>query len=299
MRPGRIHLRIWLLACMGCLMLWMTPAQASWEAYQQAGEAASSRGDYRTARRMFLAAVREARHFGPQDPRLDISLNKLALLRTARGAPGKGGGHTQRVAGRKARKTSVARRGRQRPPSRMVLRRAKSGRQQHALLPAHHGERRKGTRTSLARQEHRTKRPRVLLRRARPTRRVVLPVRRGKRLENRRQRSLRREPRFTKPHVALRRPARHGRAAPPVRRSRRYEAIRTPRLQRGPTLQRPRSTLRRAGPQRPGRPPGTARPGLRRKGARSARRAMLLAPYATPALSTTALHPLLATDLVA
>ena len=294
-----IHLRIWLLACMGCLMLWRTPAQASWEAYQQAGEAASSRGDYGTARRMFLAAVREARHFGLQDPRLDISLNKLALLRMARGAHSKGGGHTQRVAGRKARKTSVARRGRQRPSSHMVLRRARSGRQQHALLPAHPGERRTGTRTSLARQERRTKRPRALLRRARPTRRVVLPVRRGKRLESRRQRSLRQEQQFTKPQVALRRPARHGRAAPPVRRSRRHEAIRTPRLQRGHTLQRPRTTLRRARPQRPGRPPLAARPGLRRKGARAARRAMLLAPYATPTLSPTALHPWLATALVA
>src|SRR5712692_10224518 len=102
-----IHLRIGLLACMWCLMVWMTPAQASWEAYQQAGEAAYSRGDYGTAQRMFLAAVREARRFGPQDPRLDISLNKLALLRVARGAHGKAGGRAQRVAGKNhtARKT--------------------------------------------------------------------------------------------------------------------------------------------------------------------------------------------------
>ena len=117
MRRGMMHPRIWLWACMWCLIVWTAPARASWEAYQQAGEAAYSRGDYGTAQRMFLAAVREARYFGPQDPRLDISLNKLALLREARGAPGKGRGHTQRFAGRKARKTSVARRGRQRPPS--------------------------------------------------------------------------------------------------------------------------------------------------------------------------------------
>lgn len=292
-------LRIWLLACMWCLMVWTTPARASWEAYQQAGEAAYSRGDYGAAQRMFLAAVREARHFGPQDPRLDISLSKLALLRVARGAHGKGGGHTHRVARRKVRQTRVARHGRQRQPSRMVLRRARSGHQHHALLPAHPGERRKGTRTSLARQERRTKRPRALLRRARPTRRVRLPVRRGQRQESRRQRSLRQEPQFIKPRVALRRPARHGRAAPPVRPGRRRTAIRPPRLPQGRTLQRPRTTLRRVGPQHPGRPPLAARPGIRRKGARSARRAMLFAPYAAPDLLTTALRPLLATDLVA
>ena len=76
-----MHPRVWLLVCMGWCMVWTLPAQASWEEYQQAGEAAYNRGDYATARRMFLAAVREARNFGPQDPRLDISLNKLELLR--------------------------------------------------------------------------------------------------------------------------------------------------------------------------------------------------------------------------
>src|SRR5262245_63641780 len=80
-----IHPRIWLLMCMGWCMVWTLPALASWEAYQQAGEAAYNRGRYAEAERMFLAAVREARHFGPQDPRLDISLNKLELLRVTRG----------------------------------------------------------------------------------------------------------------------------------------------------------------------------------------------------------------------
>src|SRR5262245_37509843 len=80
------HPRVWLLVCMGWCMVWTLPAQASWEEYQQAGEAAYERGDYATAQRMFLAAVREARNFGPQDPRLDISLNKLELLRVTRGA---------------------------------------------------------------------------------------------------------------------------------------------------------------------------------------------------------------------
>ena len=81
-------------------MVW-TPAQASWEEYQQAGEAAYDRGDYATARRMFLAAVREARHFGPEDPRLDISLNKLTLLRVAHSADSQADVRTQRVTKRK------------------------------------------------------------------------------------------------------------------------------------------------------------------------------------------------------
>src|SRR5215470_10937869 len=91
-----LHPRLWLLVCIGWGMVWTAPAQASWEAYQQAGEAAYNRGDYATAQRMFLAAVREARYFGPQDPRLDISLNKLALLRVAQSARSKAGVHARR-----------------------------------------------------------------------------------------------------------------------------------------------------------------------------------------------------------
>src|SRR5947208_3291943 len=125
MRPGMMHPRIWLLACMWCLIVWTTPVRASWEAYQQAGEAAYSRGDYGAAQRMFLAAVREARRFGPQDPRLDISLSKLALLRVARGAHSRAGVRAQRVIRSKppARQPGAARLGRQRQPARTVLRR--------------------------------------------------------------------------------------------------------------------------------------------------------------------------------
>lgn len=82
MRRVRAHPSVWLLAW--CLMWWAAPVQASWEAYQRAGEAAYNRGDYTEAERLLLAAVREARHLGPDDPRLDISLNKLALLRIVR-----------------------------------------------------------------------------------------------------------------------------------------------------------------------------------------------------------------------
>src|SRR5215510_5888757 len=134
-RVGMMHPRVWLLACIGWCMVWTLPAQASWEAYQQAGEAAYKRGDYATARRMFLAAVREARHFGPQDPRLDISLNQLAILRVARSTHSKAGTHPQRATRKKShtRKPGLERHGHQRRAARPGLRHARSGRQHHAL----------------------------------------------------------------------------------------------------------------------------------------------------------------------
>ncbi len=204
-----IHPRVWLLVCIGWYMVWTLPAQASWEAYQQAGEAAYNRGDYATAQRMFLAAVRAARHFGPQDPRLDISLNKLALLRVARGVHSKAAVHTQRATRRKShtRKPGLVRRGHRRHAARPGLRHARLGRQHHALHSARPGERRTGTRTTVARSAHRAKRPRATLHRARPTRHV----------------------------------------APPVRHGKRREAIRMPRRQRGHTLQRSRTTHRHPG----------------------------------------------------
>jgi hypothetical protein len=210
-RVGMMHLRLWLLACMGWCMVWTLPAQASWEAYQQAGEAAYNRGDYATARRMFLAAVREARHFGPQDPRLDISLHKLALLRVAGSAHSKAGVRTQRVTRRKShfRKPGMGRRGHRRQPARPGLRQARPGRQQHASLSARPGERRQGTRTTVARPAHRARRP--TLHRTRLARHVAPPRRHGKRRDALRVPHLQRE---------------------------------TPRRQRSHTLQRPRTTHR-------------------------------------------------------
>jgi hypothetical protein len=204
-----MHPRIWLLAWMGWCVVWMLPAQASWEAYQEAGEAAYSRGDYATAQRMFLAAVREARHFGPQDPRLDISLNKLVLLRVARSAHRKAVVHARRVTRSKshARKPGITRRSHQRHAARSVRRHTRSGRQRHALRSARPGERHKATRTTLTRQEHRAKRPRAILNRANPVRR----------------------------------------AAPPVRHAKRRATIRTPRRQRDHTLQRSHTTRHHAG----------------------------------------------------
>ena len=170
-----MHPRVWLLVCVGWCMVWTLPAQASWEEYQQAGEAAYDRGDYATARRMFLAAVREARHFGPEDPRLDISLNKLMLLRVAHSADSQADVRTQRVTGRKShtRKSGLVHRGHQRQTVHPGPRHARPGRQHHALQSTRPGERRQGTRTTLARPAHR----------ARSTRHVAPPVRHGKRRE--------------------------------------------------------------------------------------------------------------------
>lgn len=217
-----MHPRVWLLACIGWCIAWTLPAQASWEAYQQAGEAAYNRGDYATARRMFLAAVREARYFGPQDPRLDISLNKLALLREARGTHSRTGARTQRTTRRKShsRKPGLGRRGHQRHAAHAGSRHARPGRQHHALLPARPGERRKGTRTTVARSAHRAKRPRATLHRARPARHVAPPVQRSRR-------------------AAIRRP-RLQRETPHLRRE-------TPHRQRSHTLQRSRTTHHHTG----------------------------------------------------
>jgi hypothetical protein len=201
------HLRLWLLVCMGGCTLWMPSAQASWETYQQAGEAAYSRGDYATARRMFLAAVREARDLGPQDPRLDISLHKLALLRVTRNAHSKAGRHTPRRMTRKtapARKHSLTHRGHRRRPAHPGLRHARPGRRHHTLRSGRHAEHRKGTRTTLTRRAYRG----------------------------------------AHSHTRLHRPRSVHRTVPPARHGKRREALQTPRLQRGHTRQPSRTASR-------------------------------------------------------
>src|SRR5262249_35817908 len=147
--------------CAWCLMGWTTPAQASWEAYQRAGETAYSRGRYREAERMFLAAVREARHFGPQDSRLDISLHKLALLHGMRGQQARAQFHSQRTARKKApvRQGRVSHHAHQRQQPRTALQHAKPGRHKQALRSGRPGARRKDARMSIARLERRSKRP--------------------------------------------------------------------------------------------------------------------------------------------
>lgn len=215
-----MHPRVWLLVCLGWFMVCPLPAQASWEAYQQAGEEAYDRGDYDTAERMFLAAVREAKNFGPQDSRLDISLNKLALLRVARSAYSEEDVRTQRVTRRKAhtRKPDQVRRGHRRSPARQGLQHARPGRQHHASSSVRSGGHRKGTRTTVARPAHHPKRQQATRPRVRPTQHVAPPVR------HRKQREAIRKPRL-QPE--------------------------TPRRQRGHTLQQSRATYRH-----PGKTPG-------------------------------------------
>jgi hypothetical protein len=264
------HVILWLVMCAWCLVCWAAPAQASWEAYQQAGEAAYSRGRYTEAERMFLAAVREARHFGPQDPRLDISLNKLALLRVIRGQQAQARRHTQHLARHTARQKWISRHSRQRLQLhsrqrlqlRMARQRVMPGRHIQTQLSRRSGEHRraatlrtqhffketrlsrrpggysKGVRISIARPAHRAKRPRAALHRARLIRRPIPFVH-----HVRRQKSIRQRPSWRAPH-----------------------------LRRGQQWQRPHSTLRRARPLHPGR---RGRQGSKRQAARSPRRAML------------------------
>ena len=200
------HLRLWLFVCLGWCILWIPSAQASWEFYQQAGEEAYSRGDYATARQMFLAAVREARELGPQDPRLDISLHHLALLRGERSAPSQDAEPPRRM----TRKTSPARqhsqvhRGHRRRAARSEVRHTRSGRRHHGRPSVRHTERRKGTQATLTRQAPRGKHPRATRHRS-----------------------------STEP-----------RAAPPVRHGKQREAIQTPQRQRGHTPQQSRTTSR-------------------------------------------------------
>jgi hypothetical protein len=229
------HLRIWLLACMGWCIVWTLPAQASWEAYQQAGEEAYNRGDYATAQRMFLAAVREARNFGPQDPRLDISLSKLELLRITQGVHNEADVHTpvtrqkSHVTRQKShtRKSGSVRRGR-RPPAHSGLRHAKPGRQRHTVQSTRPGERRKGTRTTVERSTPRAKRSRATSHHARPTRQVAPPVHHGKQRE------------------ALQTPRRQRKTPQRQRETPRLQRE-TPRRQQSPTLQRSRTTHHHTG----------------------------------------------------
>ncbi len=86
----------WLIvgpACLAlCLALWpaLWPAHVlaqdgQWQSHDEAGVTAYLQGDYAEAERQFAAAVRTAKGFGPQDPRLAQSLNGLAELYRVQG----------------------------------------------------------------------------------------------------------------------------------------------------------------------------------------------------------------------
>ncbi|MEE8622388.1 MAG: tetratricopeptide repeat protein, partial [Alphaproteobacteria bacterium] len=78
----------WLLVGLVCLALWPAhaPAQGGlWQTYIAAGAKAYQQGTYPEAEKQWVAAVKEAEGFGPQDPRLASSLNNLAALYGAQG----------------------------------------------------------------------------------------------------------------------------------------------------------------------------------------------------------------------
>ena len=239
MRPAVVHPRLWFVVwVLWCLMCWTAPAQASWEAYHRAGEAAYNHGDYAAAERMWLAAVREARYFGPQDPRLDISLNALAFLRETR--------HQHASAPRRSEPTTrhsvtapqgrIAHRGRQRRQPRTALQRARPDRPHQIMRSRRSGGR--SAQSSAVRSPRQARRPRAGLHRAQLPHRTVTAWR-----HERRRQSVQ--------HAASRR---------------------APQLRRGPQLQPRRVTIRRAGPTHPGQ---HARQGIKRPAARSPRRSML------------------------
>ncbi len=74
---GTLGLALWSSAAFGQGVLWDT--------YMEAGEQAYGQGRYAEAEKALQAALTEAEHFGPQDPRLAASLNNLALLYHAQG----------------------------------------------------------------------------------------------------------------------------------------------------------------------------------------------------------------------
>ncbi len=54
--------------------------ETTWDQAAQAGAQAYLHGDYAAAERHLVAALRTAEEFGPEDPRLALSLNNLALV---------------------------------------------------------------------------------------------------------------------------------------------------------------------------------------------------------------------------
>ena len=74
----------WLLAGLVCLALaavaYVFLQVSPWETYMDAGDKAYQQGNYPEAEKQLETAVKEAEGFGPQDPRLAVSLNNLAKL---------------------------------------------------------------------------------------------------------------------------------------------------------------------------------------------------------------------------
>jgi len=61
----------------------MTTPQSLWQMYTDSGKAYFRLRQYRESENMLSAALQVAEQFGPQDPRLAVSLNNMARLRQA------------------------------------------------------------------------------------------------------------------------------------------------------------------------------------------------------------------------
>ena len=77
----------WLVAPL-CVVLVSTQActySTSWQRSNEAGVEAYQQGHYAEAEKYYLAALKEAETFGPEDPRLPTRLNNLAELYRTQG----------------------------------------------------------------------------------------------------------------------------------------------------------------------------------------------------------------------
>jgi len=73
----------WLLVGLLCLTLWpatVTPQETQWDNLNSAAVDAYQQAVYAKAEKLLLAALKVAKKFGAQDPRLATSLNNLAAL---------------------------------------------------------------------------------------------------------------------------------------------------------------------------------------------------------------------------
>ena len=77
-----------VIATFLALMLWqplVNSQEMSWDDRMRAGGQAYQKGNYSQAERHWKAGLEEAKEFGPEVPRLAMSLNNLAVLYRVQG----------------------------------------------------------------------------------------------------------------------------------------------------------------------------------------------------------------------
>ena len=75
----------WLLLGVLCLASFAAARATQWDSYMDAANEAYLRGRYDEAKKLLLAARKEAEKFGEEDPRLATSLNDLAEVHHKQG----------------------------------------------------------------------------------------------------------------------------------------------------------------------------------------------------------------------